>query len=71
MPDQQQMKERRAEFLLLVVVIIWASNYPVIKYGIKELNPLLFNGIRYVAAAIVLAVIFFRRFRWTPIGSGD
>jgi drug/metabolite transporter (DMT)-like permease len=69
--DPLQAKERKAEFLLLVVVIIWASNYPVINYGIRELSPLVFNGIRYVAAALVLAAIFFRRSRWTPIALGD
>ncbi|MEK9138458.1 MAG: DMT family transporter [Bacteroidota bacterium] len=71
MAEQQRAKERRAEFLLLMVVLIWAANYPVAKYGLKELSPLLFNGIRYAIAAGVVAVMFFSRSTWTPIASAD
>jgi drug/metabolite transporter (DMT)-like permease len=69
--DAQNRQERKAEFLLLVVVIIWAANYPVIKYGIGELSPFVFNAVRYVAAAAVLGAILFRRSEWQPIASGD
>ncbi|MBM2845266.1 MAG: hypothetical protein HW407_578 [Bacteroidetes bacterium] len=71
MTDLQRAKERKAETLLLIVVIIWASNYPIAKWGLKELDPLLFNGIRYVVAALVLAFLFFSRSQWTPIARND
>ncbi|HCV42742.1 MAG TPA: hypothetical protein DGH68_04610 [Bacteroidetes bacterium] len=71
MADLHRTKERKAELLLFVVVIIWATNYPIAKYSLKELGPLLFNGIRFVVAALVLAILFFSRSRWTPIAAGD
>lgn len=71
MTDQSISETRKAEFLLLVVVVVWAVNYPVIKYGIRELTPLVFNGIRYVAAAGVLAAIFYNRSRWSSMPSRD
>lgn len=45
---------RRIDLLLLLVVIIWAVNYPVLKIGLKEFPPLVFAGIRFPAAAILL-----------------
>jgi len=69
--ESPQRRERRAEFLLLVVVIIWAANYPVIKYGIGALSPFVFNAVRYVAAAAVLAIMLFRRSEWQPVAAGD
>ncbi len=71
MTDSQPDKERNAEFLLLIVVIIWASNYPLAKWALNELSPLLFNGIRYTVAAMVLAILYFRKSSWTPIAPGD
>lgn len=71
MTDLQRARQRKAEILLIIVVIIWASNYPIAKWGLRELSPLLFNGIRYVVAAIVLAFLSFSRSRWMPIAVGD
>lgn len=71
MTDLQRGKERQSELLLLVVVIIWASNYPIAKWGLEELSPLLFNGIRYVVAALIIAVFYFRSSHWTPIARED
>jgi len=71
MTDLQHAKERKAEILLLFVVIIWASNYPIAKWALNGLSPLLFNGIRYIVAALVLAMLFFNRSRWTPLATGD
>ena len=71
MSEPQLAKERKAEILLLIVVIIWASNYPIAKYGLRGLDPFVFNGIRYVVAATVLAGLFFSGSRWTPIAVED
>jgi drug/metabolite transporter (DMT)-like permease len=61
----------RAEALLLVVVIIWASNYPLAKYSISRLDIFVFNGLRYIVAAVSLTVIFYARSHWVPVGRAD
>lgn len=61
----------RAEVLLLVCVLIWAANYPLAKYGIEGMNSFIFNGIRYVVAASVLASVAGIRSGWTPIERQD
>ncbi len=63
--------DSRAEALLLVVVAIWAANYPVAKYGITGMNGFVFNAIRYLVAALVLASVFLVRSQWLPIRRAD
>ena len=71
MNQSDRSREVLAEILLLVVVVIWASNYPVAKYAITRLDIFVFNAIRYVVAALLLAVIFRARFAWTPVEKAD
>ena len=68
-PDRS--REILAEVLLLSVVLIWASNFPIAKYAISRLDIFVFNGIRYIVAALLLAIIFRARFPWTPIEKAD
>jgi len=46
-----------AEFALLLMSIIWAVNYSVIKYGTSVVPPLAYNGVRIMIAAIALLAI--------------
>lgn len=71
MTQPDRSREIVAEVLLLAVVIIWASNFPIAKFAISRLDIFLFNGIRYVVAALMLAIIFRARFPWTPIQKTD
>jgi len=68
-PDRS--REILAEALLFAVVLIWASNFPIAKYAISRLDIFLFNGIRFVVAGLMLAMIFRARFTWTPIEKTD
>ena len=65
------IKNRRAELLLLLVITIWAANYPLAKYGIGGINMFVFNGIRYVVAALVLGGALLGQARWRPIARSD
>jgi len=40
--------------LLLIMVLIWGCNYVVGKIGLTELPPLLFMGLRFLLAAIII-----------------
>ncbi len=64
-------KERRVELLLLVVVLVWATNYPLAKYALRELNPLIFNAIRYTVAMACLSVPFLTGAPWKRIEPQD
>jgi len=44
------------DFLMLLVVTIWAVNLSVIKIALAEISPMPFNGIRLLLAAAVLLV---------------
>ena len=61
----------KAELLLLTVVIIWAGNIPLLKWGISGLDFYILNGIRFVVASVFLATIYFSRSRWIPIARSD
>ncbi|MCE7742210.1 MAG: EamA family transporter [Candidatus Heimdallarchaeota archaeon] len=42
--------------LAFFVTILWSSSWPIIKFGLKEMPPLIFAGMRYVIAASILLV---------------
>ena len=51
--------------LAFIVTILWSSSWPIIKFGLKEMPPLIFAGMRYVIASIILFlyVLFHPRYR--------
>jgi drug/metabolite transporter (DMT)-like permease len=56
---------------MLLVVIIWGVNFPIIKTAFDELPPFVFNGLRYLIAAILLVAILRRRERPQPLARVD
>ncbi|MGA9115512.1 MAG: DMT family transporter [Bacteroidota bacterium] len=63
--------ERRAEVLLFLVALIWASNYPVVKWGIRGLDIFIFNAIRFLVGAVVAWGFFRARAVWEPVAPKD
>ncbi len=41
-------------FALAVLILIWASNFSVVKFALREMSPLAFNGLRYTLASLLL-----------------
>ncbi len=64
-------RHTRAEALLLLVVAIWAANYPVAKYGISGLNIFVFNSLRFVIATLVIGAVFLARSAWVRVAASD
>jgi drug/metabolite transporter (DMT)-like permease len=62
---------RPTEILLLVVVLIWAANAPLVKFGLRGLDALVFNSLRFVVAGTALAVVFLVRSSWKRVPSRD
>jgi len=47
----------RVDFGLFVTIVIWGVNYAAIKAALRELDPQVFNAIRFVLATATLAVL--------------
>lgn len=45
------------EFVLLSIAAIWGFNYTIGKYGVAELSPVVFNTLRFLAAAPLLLLM--------------
>src|ERR1051325_11442861 len=41
---------------LLLMTLIWGSNFTAIKYSLEDLLPLSFNGLRFTIASIVMLI---------------
>lgn len=53
---------RRAQLLLVLMVIIWGINFPIAKAALAEISPLAFNALRFpLAALLVLITLLFGR----------
>jgi drug/metabolite transporter (DMT)-like permease len=50
----------KAHILLILITLIWGSNFVVIKNALADISPLFFNAVRMSLAAVVLAIIFYR-----------
>ncbi|MEO1889365.1 MAG: DMT family transporter [Cycloclasticus sp.] len=52
--------------LLIMVVVIWGSNWPIMKIGLRSIDPLWFTASRLLIAlvAISLLLLFLGRFKW-------
>ncbi|OFX29605.1 MAG: hypothetical protein A2Z07_09730 [Armatimonadetes bacterium RBG_16_67_12] len=53
-------RRRSLDAAMLLLVVVWGVNFPIIKVAFEELPPFAFNGLRFAAAAVLLLVIL----RW-------
>ena len=68
-------KRSLIELSLFLVALIWALNFTVVKSALAEIDPLSFNGLRFIfAAAVVWVVLLYRnqlftipREDWLPL----
>ena len=59
----------KAHILLVLITLIWGSNFVVIKNALADISPLFFNAVRMSLAAVVLAAIFYRELPRLTAGS--
>jgi drug/metabolite transporter (DMT)-like permease len=71
MSNEPRLNIRRAQLLLLLTATIWASNYPIAKYALSQMNALVFNGFRFITAAAVLSLIIVSRGEWISVARAD
>ena len=41
-------------FQAFFVTLLWSSSWPIIKYGLEEIPPITFAGLRYITASLIL-----------------
>jgi drug/metabolite transporter (DMT)-like permease len=46
----------RTDLLVLIVVVIWAAGFSVLKYGLREIGPLAFATLRFLASAVLMVI---------------
>ena len=39
---------------LAALIFIWASNFSVVKFALRDMSPLAFNGLRFTIASLIL-----------------
>ncbi len=59
----------KAHILLVLITLIWGSNFVVIKNALADVSPLFFNAVRMSLAAVVLAAVFHRELGRLSSGS--
>lgn len=62
-------RSRIADLSLLIVAMLWGCTFLIVQHAVRVLPPLAFNGIRFLGAAVLLALIitFFYRSQWRDI----
>ncbi|WP_427982680.1 EamA family transporter [Agarivorans sp.] len=64
--------DAKSTLAALLVVFIWGLNFSVIKFGLEELPPIMFSGLRFLIVAVpaVFFVPFPRTSVWNVLGVG-
>lgn len=63
-----------ADLSLLLVAVFWGSNFVIMKEALDLITPFTYLGLRFSAAFLLLAVLFWRRLlkiQWTHLFTGS
>lgn len=59
------------DLLLLLMALIWGSNFTAIKYSLDDLLPLSFNALRFTLASLVMLMVALPRPHGLKLAPGD
>ena len=54
------MKKNNAEFILILVTLIWGATFVIIKEALNDISPMTFVAIRFSIATIILLPFYFK-----------
>lgn len=54
MPDNPSLSSRAALTLLVLVIVLWGTNWPVMKVGLEYISPLLFTSMRMLLGCLCM-----------------
>lgn len=57
-PDGASRRRLPPDLAIVLLVLIWGSNFSVVKAALHQFEPLAFNALRFVLASAVLAAFF-------------
>lgn len=66
-PDAAPRAFSLSDLALVLVVIIWGTNYTVVKEALGSFPPLAFMALRFGLAAVAMAVVLHVREGWKPL----
>lgn len=69
--DDAQTSFGSTDLLLLLMTLIWGSNFTAIKYSLEDLLPLSFNALRFTLASIVMLIVAFLSRTGFKLAPGD
>jgi len=53
--------QRRAEFSLLAITLIWGSTFVIVKALLENNSPLFYTAVRFLLSTLLVYAVFFRR----------
>ena len=56
-------KEMKADLGLLSVTMVWGASFPIMSLALKHIPPYTFLFFRYTLAAVLLFILFYKRFK--------
>jgi Predicted membrane protein len=59
----QQLSKQRTFLLILFLVLVWGINWPLSKYALHYMPPVLFSGVRTLLGGLLLLVAALPRYR--------
>lgn len=65
MPQRRSSPTVTAHVLLLGVVLVWGTTFPIVKAALQDCPPLLFNFLRMTLATVALVTVNFKAIRQT------
>jgi drug/metabolite transporter (DMT)-like permease len=54
-------RAQKADLALLVVTVFWGAGFPITKFALETITPLYHIGLRFIIAALLLSMIFFKK----------
>ena len=60
------VRSGRSDLALLVTVLIWGLNFPIIKVALEPMPPFVVNALRFAASAVVLGALHVWQVRGRP-----
>lgn len=59
-------RRTRAELYLLSITVVWGSTFVLTKFILEDTSPFVYVAIRFAAASILFAALFFKRLKTIP-----
>ena len=56
-------KQKKADFMLLLVTLFWGASYYMIDISLRDLQPMMLNAVRFLVAFALMGAVFFNKIK--------